>query len=563
MTFLAYDPTQLVALLRRMRVATEELRALRYSDPETAAAMAAVASAANDLERRWQPIVRRVLSTAPLDQGRRHRDLDAINNAVARQMATERGWLVADDPTLDNLATMTDVVALAERLTHIDLADAAADPATVYWLAARWRLIARSPALSAAFIEHFPRWTQLADALGRSQAQQAAGDGIDLPTALRPLDDALGGLSRVLQGQPLEWVDRVEPYTAALLIRTLTLGSAELAEVADHLLQLPRYPLDEAPAANHADVLLQALLRDPVACTRYLELAMAHPGTLFDHLTDPTLADRVVLTATDPHVVDEATAGRLVPSLIRWFDSEPSRDPGVLLADLVTPWTVQFSPTHHTWQLDTEQRNLLLGIALGGNGALQRFIDNEASVIAGARRTFSSRTAHRGELLSGWVGLIGGLVMNEKVRQVTLRRKSWDMLCNIAALAASLAPGMALGVTTSVAIMVVHDHLGPDVAKEQRNAVWGKSAAVTMAAVYLAKEVHRLWIANGRLPHRFAAPPELNTKVVSPSEQWYNDFEDWMFTLPGGIDGTMANEARHAVWAALNPWLVGELSSQA
>ena len=36
-----------------------------------------------------------------------------------------------------------------------------------------------------------------------------------------------------------------------------------------------------------------------------------------------------------------------------------------------------------------------------------------------------------------------------------------------------------------------------------------------------------------------------------------------MFTLPGGIDGTMANEARHAVWAALNPWLVGELSSQA
>ncbi len=563
MTFLAYDPTQLVALLQRMRVATEELRSLRYSDPEAVAAMTAVASAANDLERRWQPIVRRVLSTAPLDQGHRHRDLDAIDNAAARQMATERGWFVAEDPTLDNLATMTDVVALAERLTHIDLADAAADPATVHWLAARWRLIARSPALSAAFIEHFPRWTQLADALGRSRAQRVAGDGIDIPSALRPLDDALAGLSLILRGQPLQWVDRVEPYTAALLIRTLALAPGDLALAVDRLLQLPRYPLDEAPAANHADLLLGTLLRDQVACTRYVELAIAHPGTLFDHLTDPTLANQVVLSGTDPRFVDEATAGRLVPSLIRWFDSEPSRNPGGLLADLVTPWTVQFSPTHHAWHLDTTTRNVLLGIALGADGALQRFIDNEASIIAGARRTFSSHTAHRGELLAGWVGLIGGLVMNEKVRQVTLRRRAWDMLCNIAALAASLAPGMALGVTTSVAIMVVHDHLGPDVAKEQRNAVWGKSAAVTMAAVYLAKEVHRLWIANGRLPRGFATPPELNTKVVSPSEQWYNDFEDWMFTLPGGIDGTMANEARHAVWAALNPWLVGELSSQA
>jgi len=551
MTYLAYDPTLLTALQRRMRMATDELRSLRSDDPETAIALRTVRMAADDLEHHWLVVVGGVLHGTPLHGATPSHDLDALDSATARAMAVQRGWAVAPDPTVDDMMTDADALALADRLGELDLHEVANDPHTVQWLTDRWRRIARSASLSTAFIERCPRWTELADLLAARQPHDFAAD------------QALTALTGLLHRAPSTWADAVQPYTAALLLRTLQVGSKELAALTDRLLQLPRWPLDEAPDANRADVLLGTLLRDPVACTHYLELAMSHPNTLFDHLTDPTLANRVVLKATDPRFVDEATAGRLVPGLIRWFDDQPERDPGLLLVDLITPWTVQFSPTHHAWQLDTDTRNRLLGIAMHSDGALQRFIDNEAAIIGAAHRSFSSHTAHRGELLSGWVGLIGGLIMNERVRGATERRKAWDMLCNIAALAASLAPGVALGVGVSIAVMVIHDHHGPDVVKETHDAVWGKSAAVTKAAEYLAREVHRLWVANGRLPRNFAEPPRIDTTVVSPSEQWYNDFEDWMFTLPGGIDGTMANEARHAVWAALNPWLVGELSSQA
>ncbi|MFM2077011.1 MAG: hypothetical protein RJA49_901 [Actinomycetota bacterium] len=269
-----------------------------------------------------------------------------------------------------------------------------------------------------------------------------------------------------------------------------------------------------------------------------------------------------MLTATDPQFVDEVTAGRLVPRVIRWFDGEPSRDPGVLLADLVAPWTVQLSPTHDAWGLDPATRNALLACALRGDGALERFIDDEAHVIDGARRAISRHEAHLGELLSGWVGLIGELVMNERVRLVELRRKSWDMLCNIASVAVSMLPGVAVGVAATLAVVVVHDHLGPDVAKAQHTAVWGRDAAITKVASYLAEDVHRTWVREGLLSDQFPGPPEFDPDAQSPSEKWYKALENWMDILPGGTNGRMSIELRLAVWMVLNPGMVGEHSGQ-
>jgi hypothetical protein len=136
------------------------------------------------------------------------------------------------------------------------------------------------------------------------------------------------------------------------------------------------------------------------------------------------------------------------------------------------------------------------------------------------------------------------------------------MLGNIASVAVSMLPGAAVGVAATLAVVVVHDHLGPDVAKATHTAVWGRDAAITKVASYLAEDMHRTWVHEGLLSDQFPGPPTFDPTAQSPSETWYNALEDWMDILPGGMNGRMSFELRSAVWVVLNPGMVGEHSGQ-
>jgi hypothetical protein len=376
---------------------------------------------------------------------------------------------------------------------------------------------------------------------------------------LAALDDVTRALARIHDATStprLDWLDDMSPYAAALFVRHLDLPAPRLAGIVDTLLQRPPDELDGLRGPNTADLLLGALLRYPVACTRYLELAVRHPASFIDRLADPTIADRVLLVGTDPTTTDVASAGRILPPLLSWYAADPTRDPGTLLADLVSPWTLQFSPANHDWGVLAAERNRLIRFALHGDG-LQRFIDNRELVVTSAQHQLAARESRPADELSGWVGLIGELVVSEKVRRVEHRRKAWDFVCNVASTAASFLKGTAVGVILTVGVVVIHDHWGPRPEDAEFTAIWGNDAALTQTAALIADHIYSVWVTSQLLPEDYPPPPDIDLTAEMPSEIWMGSLWDWLEVLPGGYDGDLSNELRLAVYTILNPNTMG------
>lgn len=559
MTYLAYRPDRLTALSVRMRHAAAELRALRCDDPAADEVMRNLRRTATTLDEQWLPIIDRVLRADPLRAPTDpHRDLAALEHSLARVAAVEWGWAVAADPTSDDPrhTTTEEVHALARRLAELEPDEVLDDEDALEWLATEARAITRDPALAAQFLNEFHDWGRWGDAFARRRAMIVAHlDEGDLGV----LDDAVRALARVHNVVPtprLDWLDDMSPYAAALFVRQLDLPAPRMAVVVDVLLQRPADELDGLRGPNTADLLLGALLRDPVACSRYLELAVHHPATFLDTLADPGLADRLLRVGTDPATTDVASAGRILPALLAWYATDPTREPGTLLADLVSPWTLQFSPANHDWTVLASERNRLIRFALRGEG-LQQFIDNRDLVVASAQEQLAARASRPADELSGWVGLIGELVVSEKVRRVEQRRKAWDFVCNVASTAASFLKGVAVGVILTVGVVVIHDHWGPNPDDAEFTAIWGNDAALTQTAALIADHIYSVWVTSQLVPEDYPPPPDIDLTAEMPSEMWMGTLWDWLEVLPGGYDGALSNEMRLAVYTVLNPHTMG------
>ena len=185
--------------------------------------------------------------------------------------------------------------------------------------------------------------------------------------------------------------DEMYPYRPALIVQYLGLDGAILAQVADRLLQrwiatLPweqqhgRPPSDFSfpLGANTADILMQALLLEPGASAAFVALAVEHPEILFGTATDPTLAHRVMLDATDPaHVTATRVQATIVP-ILKYFEhqrypldagSEGYDDSWPLfLVDLISPWTMQFSGLNHDWNVAAARKVALLAFVIDDDG---------------------------------------------------------------------------------------------------------------------------------------------------------------------------------------------------
>lgn len=559
MTYLAYQPERLANLAGRMRRASDELHALRCDDPAAADVMRSLRRTADELDQHWLPLVDGVLRADPLRAPTDpRRDLAAIENSLARMAAVELGWAVASDPTVDDptRTTAAEAHALARRLAELDLDDVLDDPDALEWLTVEATAIARDPALAAQFLSEFDDWGRWGAAIARRRAMTVAHlDDHDVTA----LDDAVAALARINNAVPtprLAWLHDMSPYAAALFAQHLELPARRLAAVYDTILQRPPDELDDLRGPNTADVLLAALLRDPAACTEYLQLAVQHPTTLLDSLADPSFAEQVLRLGTDPAYADVDAAGRILPTLLEFYAADPSRDPGTLLADLVSPWTLQFSPANHDWQTRAADRNRLIRFALRGEG-LQRFIDNRELVVASAQAQLAARESRPADEISGWVGLIGELVVNEKVRLVEQRRKAWDFVCNVASTAASFTRGVVVGVILTVGINVIHDHWGPRPEDAEFTAIWGNDAALTQAAAMTADHVYSVWVTGQLLPEDYPPPPDIDLAAEMPSETWMGQLWDWWDALPGGYDGELAREMRLSVYTILNPHTMG------
>ena len=567
MTYLAYDPIGLRIFEVRATRALEQLRRLRSDDPDAATAMRTVRRIVHHMDGDMLPTVHRILRADPLREDIDDRDdLPAVQNSLARFMAVERGWAVALDPRADDptRTTVDEARALGRRLQELSPKDLADDPSRMRWITRELNLIGADPAPAAAFAAEFDRWAEWTSALARPRAMRVAQLDGGMRMGLDDLDMAIAAFAHVAHhqvgaGGTLPWLDTVDPYTAALVVRDLGLTGQALADMVRRLRDRPAEELDDLPGENTGDILLKALLAEPSALAPYLLAAVWHPASIFDHLVDPGLAAEVARRGSDPALVDPDTARRIVVPLLAYFAQDRSLDPGLLLADLIVPWTVYFSPANNRWNLDAAFATKLVNTALRQKGALNRFVEQADAIVAGARRTFATEGAHSIADFTSYLGMIGVLIVNERVRRLDLRERAWQAIFSLASIAASFVPGAVLG-TAATLTVVIWSHAGaPDLREQLRDAKRGSDVALAQAGVVVARSVYDRWLQDGRITDQVPPPPQLDLDGPNiPSVQFLNAFIDWLMLLPGADTGELGLEMRGQVAQVLNGWTVGE-----
>ncbi len=571
MTFLAYDPERLTMLEHRARLALDQLHRLHSDDPDAVDAMRTIRQVRLRVHEGLLPLVQRILRNDPLSEPIAERDdLSAVQNSLARFMAVERGWAVMVDPRPDDpqQVTVDEARALARRLREIPPAELADDPERLAWLTAELDRIGRDPVLAATFDAEFDAWAEWVQALAEPRARRMAGIDTRLHVSIDQLDATIDAFARVAhhtvtagrgRSPALAALDDMPRYAAALFLRDLVLPPDLLGDVAARVITRPRDDLDELPGPNTNDTVLLMLLAEPLALPHFLVAIAPHLVQVAHDLADATLIETALLRGTDPALVDPTTAGRIIVPAMQWYLSDPEHSAGTFTADLVVPWTPQFAPANDDWDLASGARRDLIDRALQTPDALQRFVEQHEQIVANARRHFATGPARSVSEYTSYLALIGGLIVNARVRIVELRKAAWNTITDLGSLAASLVPGVALGAALTLGIMYVSQRGEPDPDATFANELRGADLAITMAAVNLADILQQKWVAQGLTTYATPDPPELRAfEEELPGTLFIRDFLDWVEGLPGGDMGEMGREAQRVIFSVINGTTVGE-----
>lgn len=506
MTVLAYDPERLSSLHVQMAGAVDERRRVVSADAAATDALRAVRLALDAVEHAWAPLVRGLLATDPL----------------ARRTPHTLG-----DITLLRLDA-AGVHALAGVLAAADPHQVVQDPGALGMLAEEMELIGTRP---------------------------------DLVQAL--LDD----------------LDALSPYVAAVLVSHLGLEGAQLAEVADRIVQ--RWcdevwsPELGAGAAreyaggtrpNAADVLFPLIAADPAACVRYVELAGAHPTTLFQASTHPETAHYIALTATDPTRVDVTTAGRLLVPLLDWFADgwyaypESAIDDPELplyLIDLLAPWTMQLSPMNHDWQLDADHQRHLLDALVHDGGARDRLVANAERVRDGVVQHLLREGAAAQEESAAYSGMLAELIIHRRQMDEQAHADGWALLLSIAGIAAGLPLGPAGNVAVGAGFTIAGSLSPYDPERAADDEAYAQNYTRTITAALIAHEVYGRWRADGTIPRDTPIPPMPAPDAPHPLLAFREAFTAWLALLPGGTEGPLADHLDRLVGPWVNAYAAG------
>lgn len=579
MTFLAFDPDRLRALVLRTRLLLVELSALPTDDPAAEAADRAVRSVLRTLELGLLPAVRRVLDSpplrAPMAAGA---DLDGLPAALAREMVVTRGWAVMVDPVADDPTHITpeEVVALAGRLRSTEPREVVDDPELSGWVAQELAAVAADPALCRLFDRHFPAWGAWADLMAArritwERAAVAAAPRVDdaVEDARRTLDRLVSAFARVagaaaLDGdhaglQALPWLDDATPYAAAMFLGWLALPARRFTDLAMRILHRAPDPRDGLGDTT-ADLVLRAALANPGALTEFTLAALSQTDLLHLGLHHPHLLADALTRASAPDAADSTTAAAIVVPVLRAamrraVPSLRSTD----LADLAAPWTVQLLSAAPGWAHSPVEGSTLLRAAVRSTAALERLIDRADVVVDGARRAIADGPARTVADFHQYLGAMGAILMNRRVNDTVLRGKAWDVICDLGGMATAFVPWAALGLAASVAVVVVHNQQGPDIRSAQADSLYAGDAALAQAGATVVHTAYAAYIRDGRLPADTPPPPEAEMPVDDlPSSNYLHRFLDWEDTLPGGADGPIGDGIRLALYSVISPWQVGE-----
>jgi hypothetical protein len=371
MAYMAYDPERVGWLRDALRRSVDTLQMIRCDDPLAHAALARVQASATVISDVWLPVVDRLLRcdalTAPPAARLESTDLrDAVWLAIR---AT--GWQVIPDPdgTTSVRLTQAEARALGEALAGGDLDVLFDTPDELDWLRRQLQAIIASPVLVTAFAQGLDDWAWLFDVVTDEWRTAIPVRQVQLESLIPLFAGAY------LAAEPPEdittWtpsiIDVIEPSAAALLIRSLPASAEQLATWCDQILvRWCAQPADRSswadvgiPGRTTADLLFPLLVARPPAAAAFLVSAAAHPQIVFTTTNDGVLVKQLLLTGTDPDLIDPARAGVVIVAIIDhvrraepWMNDDVlggGFDAHDLLGSLIAPWLAFMGARADEW----------------------------------------------------------------------------------------------------------------------------------------------------------------------------------------------------------------------
>jgi hypothetical protein len=561
MSTLAFDPERVEALRRRMEMAVAELRSMRSDDPVAAAALHRVVVATEELEEVWLPFVARLTDSVALLLPGDRRAIGHLDNALAWVMTKGYGWTAATDPLASGPVDPATARALGARLSAIDPVTLSRDSGAMTELTRALRQVAADGRLADDLLRNWTSLARFADVLGDVRSRAMVHDP-SVTADRQAIDGVFAQLAQVLSASsmdPLPLLDRLSPFTAASMAAALDLDDDQLARVTDGVVRraglVEDAVLEFRGRPRAADLLLPLIAARPHAARALAMLSAGHADDLLAAATDRTAVYRLLLEATDPRVMTVADAGKVVPQMVVEFVRGGVVDDAAFVADLITPWTAQFAAGNHDWPLSEEERHGLLAAAMQDSDALARFVHNVDAVLRAATEHFRTATYDTKVELTSYVGMIGDIVMNGKLREESDKRRGWNLLAGAASIGASLITGVAVGLMATAAVMYLTWKTAPNPHKAAHAAIWNQDVELTMLA---AAQVHALdhqLRVEGSIPASMPLPPRADPNRVGgmPSMGFIEAMGPWIRQLPGGEDGTISLKMQQAMFMYINP----------
>ena len=562
--FLGYDNDRLMNLRSAMDRALLELSDLHISDPEANATLQLVRRAHVAIADRCLPPLRALLScqaSTTYAPARLQRNDIAVARLATLQLT--HGWSVVADPLSPRPHSMTieDAQSLGWALSQTHLKSLTKN-AEISWLATSLAEIAQRPELVAAFLANMTddAWRHLCDQLGDDRitllstltVENRLSD--DNRSRLANIDAVFAHLGKIMASGSATALNTMHPYAAAMLVQHLQLSARDLATLSVDLIRHYRvggWADVQRPGPGTGDLLMRTMLDTPGAPAAFMLLIANDPAVVLDSAHNHALAEQLILEGTNPARITTQQAGTVIPSLARYllssnaaqsgFYGQPVRDKSAFAVDLIAPWLLQFTATHHNdWHFANGEGARLLATIINDGEAFARLSLRRSEIAAGLSVTIATAGdsgRHAVEDLAAILGLIDALARQHNIARAAEERQLWNIGFALISVAAAQLPGGAIatvGAGLSLAalrkLLVQHGIAPKDAQAVEHDTLYALDWQTTVAAATVVCLTFDEMTRDGRIAAHTPPPPLPDPHAAAPGARYSSDFEMWLDT---------------------------------
>ncbi len=562
--FLGYDNDRILNLRSAMDRALLELSDLHISDPEANATLQLVRRAHVAIADRCLPPLRALLScqaSTTYAPARLQRNDIAVARLATLQLT--QGWSVVADPLNPRPHSMTieDAQSLGWALSQTHLKSLTKN-AEISWLATSLAEIAQRPELVAAFLANMTddAWRHLCDQLGDDRITLLSTLTVegrlsdDNRSRLASIDAVFAHLGKIMASGSATALNTMHPYAAAMLVQHLQLSARDLATLSVDLIRHYRvggWADVQRPGPGTGDLLMRTMLDTPGAPAAFMLLIANDPAVVLDSAHNHALAEQLILEGTNPARITTQQAGTVIPSLARYllssnaaqsgFYGQPVRDKSAFAVDLIAPWLLQFTATHHNdWHFANGEGARLLATIINDGEAFARLSLRRSEIAAGLSVTIATAGdsgRHAVEDLAAILGLIDALARQHNIARAAEERQLWNIGFALISVAAAQLPGGAIatvGAGLSLAalrkLLVQHGIAPKDAQAVEHDTLYALDWQTTVAAATVVCLTFDEMTRDGRIAAHTPPPPLPDPHAAAPGARYSSDFEMWLDT---------------------------------